>query len=534
MGTKFANLQILCNDASAIKKHCPHDTVVQLTQNWITVVGENITWGTAQKEAKKLSKLLPFSILSTEYFDDDYVEISAYKDGKCVAKHIPVSYEGFSRKIGKPVQFIEAFSLQNESETQLKVVFQENVPEKCVHLLECVLDCVLWVNQDNISNAVLPADTYLTEYLANRKKKQTLKNITKLALLDEVSGDFDHEVTYPIVRYETPTGELKSVWSISSENHFFKLFQTDIKGRIATNSASVFSDKKFLLTVNEWNPQKIISMMYIFNYSGGILNKIACDNAEPCEVSLLNEDLLFCNGKCHELGNGKVKWDWENAHCRIERVCKITDSKFAAVYDLNNGDTEKAYISIFNIDGIIEYSLELPSVYHWKFPIVYDDKIFIACGVSKSASILYCYDCKLNEKWSISYPGIYHHAEPFIDKESEIIYYQATAFSIHSLNVNEQCIKVKRNISDCYAKLFDVVAGVGVVAITGDKVFELWNKELQTISRHRTKGIIMRMVHMNDKHYILSNCHGDWENKDNGEKNHTGSIQLYELKLIQK
>lgn len=531
MGAKFANLQVFSNDIDMVKNIVPQNTVIQLSENWITIVGAEIVWGTAQKEAKTFSKVLPCPILCTEYFDDDYVEISVYKTGKCIAKHIPVSYESFKRKVGKPIQFIEAFGMNAESEKDLKIIFQERDPETCVHLLECIFKCILWVDIESIHSVRLPELTYLTEYLENKKKKQAIKNATKLVLLDEVAGDFDDEVTYPIVRYETPEGERKSVWAITSDNHLFKLFQTEIKGRIVTNGANVNSDKNFLLTVNEWSPQSTTTVMYTYDYNGNILNKFTCEDNIPHKASLLSEDLLFYNGKCYDVDTHQIKWDLNlgKIHYGIERVCRLSESKYAVVYDLNYNDVEQTYLSIFSEDGVILHSVKLPSVYHWEFPIEYKGNIFISCGVSRNESILYCYDNELNEQWSISYSGIYHRAMPLMDEENNTLYFQATASLIFALDMNTHKIIAKRNISDEYAMLLDVLPGVGLVTVTGDKNFEVWNRELQTISRHRTKGNIMRMVHIKDKHYILSNRQGDWESMDNADKYHTGAIQLYEI-----
>lgn len=89
MGAKFANLQVRSNDVEQVKAVCPQAVVKKATDGWITVVGKNIVWGTAQKEAKRISKALPYSILATEYFDDDYAEFTIYKDGKKDGYHVP-------------------------------------------------------------------------------------------------------------------------------------------------------------------------------------------------------------------------------------------------------------------------------------------------------------------------------------------------------------------------------------------------------------------------------------------------------------
>lgn len=71
MSSNFLTLSIHGADLAAIESLCPDYAVRSISQGWITVVSDNLEWGTTQKEAKRLSKVLPHHILSTEYFDDE-------------------------------------------------------------------------------------------------------------------------------------------------------------------------------------------------------------------------------------------------------------------------------------------------------------------------------------------------------------------------------------------------------------------------------------------------------------------------------
>ena len=525
MGTKFANLQIYSPDAAAVAALCPQDTVVQSVENWVTVTGAPIEWGTAQAIAKRLSKSLPHPILSTEYFDDDYVEFSVYQNGKCTAKHIPVSYEHFRRKLGKPAQFVEAFSLGAECAEQLKVIFQETDPARSVRLMECVLHCPIWPAPDTSSTD--PA--FLTEYLANKKKKQNIKNASKLVLLDEEPGDF--EGTYPIVRYESPGGDRKSIWEISAEGTLAKAFSADFKGRI---SEACSSDRYFLLTVTEWSPQEPAMRMYTFDHRGDVLNQFLCADNRPRPIFPLTEELLFSNGRCWDFASHQLKWDLllGDFPYGIEGVCQLPGQRYAALYDLGWYDQERAHLSIFGEDGSIQHSIALPSTFHWTVPVVHDGQIYVACGISETESVLCCYDDCLTEQWRLPYPGRYHHADPFFDQKTATIYFHAAAGDLCSFDLNGHCIKARRNTLDMEATPLGVIPGLGLAVMTGGSLFEIWNSELQMISRHRTKGTIQRVIHRNGCHYVLSQRRGDWETADNGEKYHTGSLFLYELKPV--
>lgn len=55
MGAKFANLQVRSKEVEQVKAVCPEAVVKKAADGWITIVGTNIVWGTAQKKAKRIS-----------------------------------------------------------------------------------------------------------------------------------------------------------------------------------------------------------------------------------------------------------------------------------------------------------------------------------------------------------------------------------------------------------------------------------------------------------------------------------------------
>ena len=202
MSSKFCNLNIYDADLSAIESLCPDYAVRSISQGWITLASDNLEWGTTQKEAKRLSKLLPHNVLSTEYFDDEYVVFTLYCNGKRVARHVPAEYEGFARSPGKSKVWAEQLGLSGEAEKILRVVFKETNPKACLFLIECVLNCSLWIDAESIDSASAPTQEYLTEYIERKKAEKRIKNQTRLVLLEEVEGAFSWPITYPIVKVD--------------------------------------------------------------------------------------------------------------------------------------------------------------------------------------------------------------------------------------------------------------------------------------------------------------------------------------------
>lgn len=507
MGAKFANLQVHNGDVDAIKGLCPASyTVSSLSKGWITITGSAIEWGTAQKEAKRISKELDCSILSVEYFDDDFVELAVYKTGKKVAGHIPASYEGFQRSIGKPKKFAEALYLQPDDAKLLKTVFQEETPEICVHLMESLLGCVLWVDDETLNWAKPLGRDYLEQYISNKAAKAKIKNQTKLVLKDELTGDFDSGLTYPVVRQENRQMREKTVWSISADGHWKMEFSTDVPGRVEVHRAYCRTDTNTVLTFGLWGAQGVSTKVCCYTNDGGIKSMIDCNDLGALHASFLTESLLFREGTCHDIDNDAVIWDLGLGRTAygIKAPQMVSADRYAFVYDTMSGD-ESGYLAIFNLDGKITNSIKLPVARHWAYPIVADGKIYMYYSVNNETSVLACFDLELNEEWHIDIPGMEQLGKPVFDIDNQIIYFHTFFDCIVAVGLAERQLLASRRIpSSEYASLIDILPGVGVIVQTGDTAIEVWDSGLETISRHRTKGTIMEVIHQNSHCYITT------------------------------
>ena len=242
MGSKFCNLNVYSGGLAAVEAQCPGLAARAVVPGWITAAGDDETdWGEVRKLAKRLSK--EYTVLYTEYFDDDYVDFSVYREGRRSARHVPAEYEGAPRAAGKPRAWAELFGLSPEMEKALRTVFQETSPERSLRLLECVLGCPLWVDGEFLADAQPPEPDCLRDYLAQKAAERKIKNATKLTLLDEQVGDFDY--TYPQLRWED--GDRKSIWAVR-DGKLRRLFEAELPGRV---SAASEGEGEFLLVLNQ-------------------------------------------------------------------------------------------------------------------------------------------------------------------------------------------------------------------------------------------------------------------------------------------
>lgn len=150
MGNKFCNLNAYCAAPAGMTQEIPQSRTYRCTDQWLTVTSPVLKWGSTQKYAKKLSKSLSCPVLSTEYFDDDFVEFALYHCGELITKHIPASYEDLKKKKGNAAKIIECLSLNVVEEAALKKVLAVSDCEESVRLLESFLGCPIFGVKDGV------------------------------------------------------------------------------------------------------------------------------------------------------------------------------------------------------------------------------------------------------------------------------------------------------------------------------------------------------------------------------------------------
>lgn len=310
MGSKFCNLNIYGGDLAAVEAQCPGLAARAVVPGWITAAGDDETdWGEIRKLAKRLSK--DGIVLYTEYFDDDYVDFSVYRDGRRAARHVPAEYEGAPRAAGKPRAWAELFGLSSEREKTLRTVFQETSPERSLRLLACVLGCPLWVDGEFLEDAQPPEPDYLRDYLAQKAAEKKIKNATKLTLLDEQVGDFDY--TYPLLRWEDD--DRKSVWAIR-EGKLRKLFERELPGAVKT----VLEGEGILLVllnqavaIPEENTRctsyRNHYWAWLLSEDGTLRDTVDLGEEDVPQGVFLDRDQLFLNNRgCYDLRTRR--WEW--------------------------------------------------------------------------------------------------------------------------------------------------------------------------------------------------------------------------------
>ena len=537
MGNKFCNLNVYGGDLAAVAAQCPGLAARAVVLGWITAAGDDETdWGEIRKLAKRLSK--DGIVLYTEYFDDDYVDFSVYRDGRRAARHVPAEYEGAPRAAGKPRAWAELFGLSPEEEKTLRTVFQETSPERSLRLLECVLGCPLWVDGEFLADAQPPEPAYLRDYLAQKAAEKKIKNATKLTLLDEQVGDFDY--TYPLLRWEDD--DRKSVWAIQ-DGKLRRLFEVELPGRVSAVSEG---EGELLLVLNQaiMLPEEDSDgadyrnhyWAYLLSEDGTLRDSLDLGEEAVPLGGFLDRDRIFLDGACYDLRAHRREWSLEEGltvNDRDRPCCRLAEGRLALrCYHCGGEDSVRGYLISLLPDGSERVTRELPGDYWGSGILAYGDGLLLDLGRE-----LVCYDAFLTERWRAQLgegraPNFY---ETRLDEVSETLYLYAYD-RVASFDLKRHQIRAERPLADggsCF--LHGVLPGVGAVMLVGDSTIQVWDADLKLISRHRAKGGITRFLHQDGKTFLLTCV---WPQNDFRETKdgydfvclRNGCLRLYELK----
>lgn len=165
MGTKFYNINIYGADIGNVKGISNKYEYYSVSPKWVTVVSDYFQWGDTGNHAKKISEALNTVVLSTEYFDDDYVEFAVYENGKLLTKHIPMEYEDLEQQCGDTKQFINAFKMDDSDEEILEKIFEVEDCETSVYLMESILGCPIYGIDNDYPPEEAPDRTFVTDFM---------------------------------------------------------------------------------------------------------------------------------------------------------------------------------------------------------------------------------------------------------------------------------------------------------------------------------------------------------------------------------
>ena len=535
MGTTFQNFQVFCRDQAAVEALCPNYTVRSLMPNWVTVADRSLRFDLGLREARRLSRALPYPVLLVHCFDEDFVDVSIYRNGKRIARHAPAEHPSARKNQSNAAIFAECFALSAEEEESLRLVFQEENPEAVLHLIACVLNCVLWVDADWIDSAALPDRSYLTEYLERVQAVEKLKNRTKLTLKDTMPGMFGWSVGHPVVQYENENWAEQTCWIAEADGHFKKLYGINLPGQVLRNARVVQKDDLLGVTVEGWQE----SAFHVLRMDGTILYSRTYPGTQPANPCILDECHVFNKGCCTDFYTGEMVWDLQltpqggiayvyGAPVETEEGCYVCTYQLVQNY-MTKEEIVTDHLLVFDRNGSVRGRVELPETEHWRTPVCRDGKIWLLNRIERGKYVLSCYDTELRK---LSERETEEVRMPWFDEAQGRCYVESGRYALIAADLKTGAVCARRRLEGgANGFVIGVLPGVGPVLQYGGSTIEVLDASLQTISRHRTKGESVQMLQIEGHTFLLTHQYD--ESRWNGGcrlRDSEGAVRLYELK----
>jgi len=540
MGNKFCSINVQGGEAAQIQSIAKEYVVREITNGWITVVSENDVgseWYITREVARQLSKAMPGAVLFVEYFDDDYVDFSLYKDGEKKDCHIPVSYDEASQKQGNVKTFSKILSLSPEDEKLLKLIFSEEDPGTSVSLIESLLGCPIFADAETLKDVNMKNDgtytdrKYLNEYAAKKKKESQIKNQIKLVLRGEKEGGLAGRtgggtpVCLPIVyRVENPLykgSRLVEFFDIDSNGIPQKLFDAKIAEGVGMSSwvsrahgiTILACDNADYIVQPDGINVKITRTIHVFSDNGELLDKLDAapflkglnNNSKPF---ILDDSRFFCNGKCYNFRQRRIEWSCgpEIGNVSWTTPVLLPDGNLLCRYDINND----CMFCILETSGkeLIQITIS-PSRPHWRQPIIFRDRLINIYETDRQkpwSDHMICYDLALNELWRHDLPESSAFGDPVIDEDSGILYFQRTPHDTMAFDIESQEIIAESNESQGKYRTVEAFApGIGLVCKRdGASSIDVLDKDLNLVSSHKTRGNIGFFTRQDNRLFLVS------------------------------
>ncbi|AIQ13135.1 hypothetical protein [Paenibacillus durus] len=491
MGTKFANIHVRYLEPAQVIEHMPGCSVRVLSEGWTTVLREDFQMGQIEQIARGLSKKIENVVLSVGYFDDDVLALHLFHKGKMVTSDITNNAYGYQAKRGNPTRFQQSLELDQEVAPLLKEVFKCDDLEEKVYLLEHLLGVHLWISYD--ANEIPENELRLKQfdrsivnaYCEDLKAKNKIKNKTKLQLITEFEG-------MPVLKTADSTDvqlpRKDGSYLVDDSNVYELLSDGSLMPR--------------LQATNEENRHILLNFP-----DGSTLYSTYCQKQVLFECNAANEKI----------------WEFEVGYLKVNPA--LHQNKL--FFHIQKADELPMVVKI-NRQGQIESSLVLDTRggCHWeKFLFDSEGRIYHCCTQEKDGiqqTHLYCLSEQLEILDQIEIDDTSFNS--IIDRHSQIIYLHIFEGELFKIELQPLHVSTSKK---CYGfiRFLHVDQNGNVYIQTGSSTFEVWNSNLELISRHKLKGQIFKVL-VNEQGRA---CFATWNGTQWDSGKEQSKVRLYEV-----
>lgn len=538
MGTKLGNLQIRGASVEEVSALLPKALVGQWAEGFVSVYHEDFQWGTVEREGKKLSRKLPGAVvLAAALFDDDVVSFELFQAGKRLTAHLLNPYEE-QNILGKPGVFCEALGLPAEDEKRLKVLWKKGDACEQLEMTALLLGLPLWADAEclpekKVVRDIAAVDAWITE----RPDPPKIKSVSKAEVIQELQGLTVDSSCCSLVRAPGcfcqvfALGETE-IWGGQEEIQLWApaadgTLHCAVKMTIADNRRChiqyYFSPKRILAAVNNRHNEPIP------NYPGAFQGKsdstyliFDSDKRFPLPL-LLSKEMCDCiptadggiwtfisdqekSGRLLRYGpEGKRVYEKTIGPCG-HSIAMTQDRLYTLRVENGTDPTGQDSFHFFCYDG--EGNLCGEQDLPWNTELMaLDREGGLWLGENLGRSIFHLdKDLNILSRSSVlTSERDYHVLDMDLSKDKETVFLTSFKKGIFLLDAKDLSIlQAKMTRDTVYGAAID---GQGRFwAGVSESTLEAYDRNLQTISRHRLKGSIMTLCR-NDQGDLMAYTH---------------------------
>lgn len=516
MGTKLGNLHIRNATVEEVAPLLPGAIVGQWAEGFVSAYSEEYQWGSVEQAGKKLSRKLPAAtVLTAALFDSDVVSFEVYEAGKRLTAHLLNPYEDINRA-GNPKVFCEALGLPPEDEKRLRTLWKKGDAEEQLELTGALLGLPLYHDPAYMPNEPTHRDVAAVDtWIAERPDPPKMKSVTKAELVQEIS-DVEPATFYRRANQRkmedrfvvfTPSTDIDAhqIWTSTPNGTLRCTAEMTIVNRGGIQTQFACSQNRALLLITKF------SFTPIPNWPGAQNGKpngtyIVYDSSNKFSLPFYLSD-GWLNG-CIPTEDGGV---WlavseeeapdkllrygPDGNCVLEktlgldeRVLNMTEKYvYTRQYNISGGETFFCYDLNGDLQGSISLSLNCSF-------LQVDSSGELWLGENLGRTIVHL-DKNLNllsRSSSLTSEYDYHVLDMDLSKDGGTVFLTSFQKGIFVLDVKDLSILRAKMTKDT---VYDAtVDGQGRFwAGVSDSVLEAYDRNLQTISRHRLKGTIINL-----------------------------------------
>lgn len=537
MGTTFTNLQVREHSIDEIEKVLPHSLVRNLSDGWTTIVSEQFQVGAISKIGRKLSKVINKSVLSIEFFDDDVLRMTIYRDGKTLTSHVNKNSYNIPSKMGNHKAFLEELDFDLSESKYFKEVLKCVDVGRKIELLQLFLGVALWIDDRMLLDGVESEFHYernvnlIKVYISEQRKKNHIKNQTKANVIMELEGALirelgNNKILIGIPPYRKLSYEKEMIYTI--------LPNGTLDPFMDVTSFQYDRGDSYLTVTEEYITFhcSIRRKYYVFDYDGNMISETSLNTLVTYPIYYTFNDGSFLTAN-HELKKTikygpslEVNWELPFYACY---PCVYNQS----LYSWRIDEDKRLELIKSNYSGQIEVKVKLDfdvnEYMQFSYLFSSEGRVYLFCSMyvnQRFFTRIMCFTENLEKIKETDIEDSFHRY--LIDNINHKIFLHVLDKELIVIDALSLQIISRRDWDEYDLTMMTVDSLGRLLVLVGNSRIYLLDSQLNFISHHRLKGEVRMYTFINESGNLCLMT-GTGEPNEMGWTSGNMKIRVYEI-----